>query len=65
MADTELARYLDAAAALHGLNLSADQRAAALLQLGRLSELAATFVDLPLAASEEPILGLCVPGDAP
>jgi hypothetical protein len=56
MPDTDLAAYLDAVAPLHGLSLTREQRAAALLNLERFAAIAASFVDLPLAADDEPIL---------
>ena len=47
--------YLDAAARLQGLHLSAEQREATLVQLERFAAVAATFLDLPLGPDDEPI----------
>ena len=52
-----LAAYLDAATALHGLSLTAEQRTRTLLQLERFALIAAPLLTMPLQPSDEPILG--------
>ena len=52
-----LAAYLDAATAVHGLSLTVEQRARALVQFERFALIAEPLLTMPLHPSDEPILG--------
>jgi hypothetical protein len=54
MTDQQIAAYVDAACAAHGIVLAADERERVIVQYARLSAIAAPVVDLPLAPDVEP-----------
>ena len=54
MTNRQLAAYVDAACAAHGITLAADERERVVAQYARLAAIAAPLVDLPLAPDVEP-----------
>ena len=54
MGEDEIRAYVDAACAMHGFTLDAEERERAILQFARLAAIAAPLLEAPIGTHDEP-----------